>query len=279
MPRGPPVKSWRRLAPAPHRPCTNRYRGSVPLLDALPALADATSYGQVVALGPDWMDPEYLIQRFGDAALIGIVGVIFIETGLLFPFLPGDSLLFTAGALVAQGNLSINLPLLLALLFAAAFLGDQLAYLIGRRFGSRLFKNPDARVLKPKYIEQAHDYFEKYGGRTIVLARFVPIVRTYAPVAAGMSRMHYKHFVSYNVVGGLLWAVGVTLLGYGLGTIPFVRHNIEALIVLIVVISVLPMAFEVWRARREARKNPGAAALDVATGQALGEDPEPPTER
>lgn len=249
----------------------------VPLLDALPALAE-TAAGQVVALGPDWMDPEVLIQRFGDAALIGIVGVIFIETGLLFPFLPGDSMLFTAGALVAQGNLSINLPLLLLLLFLAAFLGDQLAYFIGRRFGSRLFRNPEARILKPKYIEQAHNYFERYGGRTIVIARFVPVVRTYAPVAAGISRMHYRHFVSYNVIGALVWTVGVTLLGYGLGTIPFVRQNIEALIVLIVLISVLPMLFEVWRARREARSNPGAAALDVATGQALGEDPQDPDE-
>lgn len=229
--------------------------------------------GDVVALGPDWLDPQNLIDRFGDAALIGIVAIIFIETGMLFPFLPGDSLLFTAGALVAQGSLQISLPLLLVMLFAAAFLGDQLAYLIGRRFGSRLFRNPDARLLKPKYIEQAHDYFEKYGGRTIVIARFVPIVRTYAPVAAGMSRMNYKHFVSYNVVGGLLWAVGLTLLGYALGTIPFVKNNIEALVVLIVAVSVIPMVIEIWRARREAKQNPTAAVADVATGQALVEDP------
>lgn len=219
------------------------------LLDSLPALADAASSGDVGALGPDWLDPETLIQRFGDAALIGIVAVIFIETGLLFPFLPGDSLLFTAGALVAQGNLAISLPLLLALLFLAACLGDQVAYAIGRFFGARLFRNPDARVLKPRYIAQAHDYFEKYGGRTIVLARFVPIVRTYAPVAAGMSRMSYRHFLAYNVIGALLWAVGITSLGYALGTIPFIRHNIEAMIVLIVAVSVLPMVIEVWRAR------------------------------
>ncbi|PWD51683.1 hypothetical protein C8046_14540 [Serinibacter arcticus] len=241
---------------------------------ALPDLvAASSSYGDVVALGPDWLNAESLIERFGDAALIGIVAVIFIETGMLFPFLPGDSLLFTAGALVAQGNLSINLPLLLVLLFAAAFLGDQLAYFIGRRFGVRLFRNPDAKVLKPQYIKQAHDYFEKYGGRTIILARFVPIVRTYAPVAAGMSKMNYRHFVSYNVVGALVWAVGVTLLGYGLGNLTFVKENIEAMLVAIVVISVLPMVWEIWRARREAKHNPGAAALDVATGQALAEDP------
>lgn len=247
----------------------------MPLLDLAPLLAGASTHtGEIVALGPDWLNAESLIERFGDAALIGIVAVIFIETGLLFPFLPGDSLLFTAGALVAQGNLAINLPLLLVLLFAAAFLGDQLAYFIGRKFGSRLFKNPDARVLKPQYIQQAHDYFEKYGGRTIVLARFVPIVRTYAPVAAGMSRMNYRHFVSYNVIGAFVWAVGITLLGYGLGNLTFVKENIEAMLVVIVLISVLPMVVEIWRARREAKTSPGEAALDVATGQALAEDPE-----
>lgn len=246
----------------------------VPLADLATALPDlAAASGDVVALGPDWLNAESLIERFGDAALIGIVAIIFIETGLLFPFLPGDSLLFTAGALVAQGELSINLPLLLVLLFAAAFLGDQLAYFIGRRFGVKLFKNPDAKILKPQYIQQAHDYFEKYGGRTIVLARFVPIVRTYAPVAAGMSKMNYRHFVSYNVVGALVWAVGITLLGYGLGSLTFVKENIEAMLVGIVIISVLPMVWEIWRARREAKTNPAAAALDVATGQALAEDP------
>lgn len=230
--------------------------------------------GQLIALGPDWLNAESLIERFGDAALIGIVAVIFIETGLLFPFLPGDSLLFTAGALVAQDQLTINLPLLLVLLFAAAFLGDQLAYWIGRRFGARLFQNPDARVLKPKYIQQAHDYFERYGGRTIVLARFVPIVRTFAPVAAGMSRMNYRHFVSYNVIGGFVWTFGVTLLGYGLGNLAFVKANIEALLVLIVAISLLPMVWEIWRARREAKTNPAKAAVDVATGQALAAEPD-----
>ncbi|ROR97057.1 membrane-associated protein [Salana multivorans] len=240
----------------------------MPFLDSFSVLADAA--GQTIALGPDWLDANTLIERFGDAALIGIVAVIFIETGLLFPFLPGDSLLFTAGALVAQDQLTISLPLLLVMLFAAAFLGDQLAYFIGRQFGARLFRNPNARILKPKYIEQAHDYFERYGGRTIVLARFVPIVRTYAPVAAGMSRMNYRHFVSYNVIGALVWAVGVTLLGYALGNLTFVKENIEALLVVIVAISVLPMVFEIWRARRKAAREPAETALEIATG----EDPE-----
>lgn len=248
----------------------------MPLADIAPVLADAASQvtahaGQVVALGPDWLDPENLIQRFGGAALIGIVAVIFIETGLLFPILPGDSLLFTAGALVAQGNLTINLPLLLLLLFLAAFVGDQVAYVIGRTFGAALFDRRDGRIFKRSYIEKTNHYFDKYGGRTIVLARFVPIVRTYAPVAAGIGKMNYRHFISFNLIGALIWAVGITMLGYALGTIPFVKNNIEALVVLIVFVSVLPMLFEAWRARRASARE---AAMDVATGQGLAGEPE-----
>ncbi|MFI6427224.1 VTT domain-containing protein [Promicromonospora sp. NPDC050880] len=209
-------------------------------------------------LGLDWMDPDYLIGRFGDAALVGIALVIFVETGLLFPILPGDSLLFTAGALVAQGSLQINIGVLCVMLFAAAFLGDQTGYLIGRTVGPRIFDKPDSRFFKRSYIDQTNAYFDRYGGRTIVVARFVPIVRTYAPVAAGVGRMPYRHFVTYNAVGALLWAVGVTLLGFALGNFTFVKENIEALLVLIVLVSVLPMAVEIWRARRTARAE-GAA--------------------
>lgn len=209
--------------------------------------------GPAPALGPDFLDPERLIASFGGYALAGIVVVVFIETGLLFPFLPGDSLLFTAGALVAQEALDFNLWLLCGLLFLAAFTGDQVAYTIGRTLGPRIFSRPDSRIFKQKYIDQTYAYFDKYGGRTIVIARFVPFVRTYAPVAAGVGKMSYRHFVSYNVVGALLWGVGVTMLGYALGNITFVRNNIEALIVLIVAMSVVPMAIEVWRARRKER--------------------------
>ncbi|KON74835.1 VTT domain-containing protein [Cellulosimicrobium cellulans] len=233
------------------------------LASALPGAAHAASLGAagpVAALGPDWMDPMSLIERFGDAALVGIVVVIFVETGLLFPILPGDSLLFTAGALVAQDSLQISLPVLLALLFAAAFLGDQTAYLIGRTVGPKVFDRPDSRFFKRKYIDQTNAYFEKYGGRTIVIARFVPIVRTYAPVAAGVGKMHYRHFVGFNALGALLWAVGLTWLGYLLGNITFVKDNIEALVLLIVFLSVIPMIVEVWRGRRAEKR---AAALEA----------------
>ncbi|MCC2320860.1 VTT domain-containing protein [Cellulomonas xiejunii] len=214
---------------------------------SLPLLAG----GPLPALGPDFMDPEHLIRSFGTAALIGIVAVVFIETGLLFPFLPGDSLLFTAGALVAQDSLQLNIWMLCGMLFLAAFAGDQVAYAIGRKLGPKVFSRPDSRFFKQKYIDQTYKYFDKYGGRTIIVARFVPFVRTYAPVAAGVGKMRYRHFVSYNVVGALLWGVGVTLLGYWLGNFSFIKNNIEALLILIVGVSVLPVAFELWRARRK----------------------------
>ncbi|MBO3088130.1 VTT domain-containing protein [Cellulomonas dongxiuzhuiae] len=220
------------------------------LTDAsLPLLAG----GPLPALGPDFLDPDHLISSFGTAVVVGVVAVVFIETGLLFPFLPGDSLLFTAGALVAQDKfpVHINIYVLCLMLFAAAFLGDQLAYVIGRRLGPKVFSRPDSRFFKQKYIDQTYAYFDKYGGRTIIVARFVPFVRTYAPVAAGVGKMNYRHFVSYNVVGALLWGVGVTLLGYWLGNFTFIKNNIEALLILIVGVSVLPVALELWRARRK----------------------------
>ncbi|GAA4623741.1 VTT domain-containing protein [Cellulomonas oligotrophica] len=206
--------------------------------------------GPLPALGPDFLQPETLIESFGTAALFGIVAIVFIETGLLFPFLPGDSLLFTAGALVAQDSLQLNIWVLCALLFAAAFAGDQVAYVIGRTVGPKVFSRPDSRFFKQKYIDQTYAYFDRYGGRTIIVARFVPFVRTYAPVAAGVGKMSYRHFVSYNVIGALLWGVGVTLLGYALGNVAFIKDNIEALLILIVLVSVIPVGVELWRARR-----------------------------
>ena len=215
-----------------------------------------TAAGPVAALGPDFLDPQHLIDSFGTWALIGILAIIFIEVGLLFPILPGDSLLFTAGALVAQEDLNVNISIgaLILLLIVTAYAGTQTGYLIGRTLGPKVFNKPDSRFFKQRYIDQTYAYFDKYGGRTIIVARFVPFVRTYAPVAAGVGRMHYRHFVSYNVVGAFAWGVGVTLLGYALGTIPFVKNNIEYLLVVLVLLSVLPIAIEAWRHRR----NPGA---------------------
>ena len=200
-------------------------------------------------LGPDWLNAEYLIQSFGTYALIGVVVVVFIETGLFFPLLPGDSLLFTAGALVAQDQLQFPLWLLCLLVFLAAFAGDQNAYWIGRKLGPRLFNRPDSRFFKRRYIDETYRYFDKYGGATVIVARFVPIVRTYSAASAGIGRMRYGTFVFYDLVGALLWGVGVTVLGYLLGNIPFVRENIEMLLLGVIAVSLLPIVVGAWRAR------------------------------
>ena len=195
----------------------------------------------------DFLDPEKLLVAVGT---IGLIAVIFAESGLLFGFfLPGDSLLFTAGLFAANGKL--NLPVILVGCFAAAVLGDQVGYAFGNRVGPALFRRPDSRFFKQEYVEKAQAYFDKYGSKTIVLARFVPIVRTFAPIVAGVGSMRYRTFLTYNVVGGLLWAVGVTLLGYFLGEIDWVEENLEIAILGIVFLSIVPILVELIRAKRQ----------------------------
>lgn len=209
----------------------------------------------VLALGPSWLAPEYFIGL----GLVALLVVVFVETGLLIGFfLPGDSLLFTAGLLVAEGTFDIPLWVLLVTVPLAAIAGDQVGYTIGRQAGPRVFNRPDSRLFQQEFVDKAYSYFERYGPRTIVLARFVPIVRTFAPVVAGVSRMHYRTFLIYNVVGGVLWGAGVTALGYFLGQVAFVRSNVEIIILAIVGLSVLPILFELIRARREHRSGPPA---------------------
>jgi membrane-associated protein len=223
-------------------------------------------------LGPDWLDPEYMINGFIDSlgawALVAICAVIFVETGLLFPFLPGDSLLFTVGLFIGTGALSVPLWVACLALFMAAFLGDQVGYFIGRKVGPKIFSRPDSRFFKQEYVDKTHEFFERYGGRAIVLARFVPFVRTYIPVAAGVGKMHYGHFIRYNVIGALLWGVGVTLLGYWLGGFPVVRDNIEVALVLIVLVSLLPMIVEFVKHRVESRSAGAAVETQVTGGSA-----------
>ena len=217
-----------------------------------------------LALGPEWMSPDALVG----AGLLVLLIVVFVESGLLVGFfLPGDSLLFTAGLLI---NTQDVLPLWLVLLTVplAAIAGDQVGYLIGRKAGPHIFNRPDSRFFQQEYVDKAYAYFERYGARTIVLARFVPIVRTFAPVVAGVSRMHYRTFVTYNVLGGVLWGAGVVLLGYFLGGITFVADNVEPIILGIVALSVLPIVLEVLRARREHRTGPpppGTREADLST--------------
>lgn len=196
----------------------------------------------------DFLDPEYLVNTFG---LIGLLVIVFAECGLLVGFfLPGDSLLFTAGLLSAAGFAGLPLWALLVLTPIAAIAGNLVGYWIGRRAGPAVFKRPDSRFFRAEFVDRSHDFFEKYGARTIVYARFVPIIRTFATVMAGASRMNYRVYVIYSVIGGLLWGAGVILLGYWLGQIEFVRDNVEYIIIGIIVISLLPVLFEVVRSRR-----------------------------
>ncbi|MBM7437563.1 DedA family protein [Streptomyces sp. HB132] len=209
-----------------------------------------------LALGPSWLDPDYLLNTFG---LPGLLLIVFAESGLLIGFfLPGDSLLFTTGLLVTTGDLKYPLWLVCVLVALAAIIGDQVGYLFGRKVGPALFKRPDSRLFKQENVEKAHEFFEKYGPKSLVLARFVPIVRTFTPIIAGVSRMNYRSFITYNIIGGILWGVGVTVLGAALGKIDFVHENIEMILILIVLISVVPIVIEFLRARSRSKKE-GAA--------------------
>jgi membrane-associated protein len=204
-----------------------------------------------------FLDPTHLINTFG---LIGLLVIIFAECGLLIGFfLPGDSLLFTAGLLSAGGVAGITIaPLwvLLVLTPIAAIAGNLVGYWLGYRAGPAVFNKPNSRLFKAEYVEKAHAFFEKYGARTIVLARFVPIVRTFATVMAGASRMNFRVYLTYTVIGGLLWACGVTALGHWLGNVAVIKNHIELIALLIVAVSVIPIAIEFLRARR--RNNSGS---------------------
>ncbi|MFG1671895.1 DedA family protein [Streptomyces sp. Y7] len=214
-----------------------------------------------LALGPEWLSPDYLIETF---SLPGILLIVFAESGL-FAFLPGDSLLFTAGLFVAEGNyISQPLWLVCTLIVLAAVIGDQVGYMIGKFFGPKLFSRPNSKLFKQENLEKAHEFMEKYGPKAIVLARFVPIVRTFAPIVAGAGRMRYATFLTYNVIGGIAWGTGVTLAGYWLGQIEVIKKNVEAILVLIVLVSVVPIIIEVLRERAKKKR---AAAEDPASAQ------------
>lgn len=212
-----------------------------------------------LALGPSWLEPEHLIDVFG---MIGLLAIVFIESGLLVGFfLPGDSLLFTAGLLSASGVLP-DIWVLLVTIPIAAIAGDQVGYAIGKKFGTPLFNRPDSRFFKREYVDRSAEFFEKHGPRTVIIARFVPIVRTFVPVMAGTSRMRYRTFVTYNVIGGILWGAGVTLLGYFLGQIDFVKSNIEPILLLIVGVSVIPVLIELRKATRSSKPEPFENPID-----------------
>lgn len=212
-------------------------------------------------LGLEWLDPEHLLDRFGDYALWGAAAIVFAECGLLIGFfLPGDSLLFTVGLLAAQDKISYPLWVCCAALFVASMAGNALGYWVGDHFGPRVFRREDSRIFRTEYVEKTRVFFERYGNRAVVLARFVPVVRTFITVMAGVGTMSFRRFMVYSAVGGLLWAVGVTLLGYYLGTVPFVKNNVEVMLLAFVAIAIVPVAVEYLR-ERAARK------LDAVGGE------------
>ena len=225
------------------------------------------------------MDPKHLVDTFGT---IGLFAILFAETGLLIGFfLPGDSLLVFAGlacATPAAATVHLNLAVVLIGGCVAAIAGAQAGYLIGERAGPAIFRRPDSRLFKREYVEKAHGYFERYGPKTIVIARFIPIVRTFANPMAGVGRMDLRKFTTFNVLGGLLWSVGVTMLGVVLGkTIPNVEHHLLTVEAVIITLSVIPVGVEVVRSRRE-RQAAHARVEAVVTGD-RHLDPEPVDER
>ncbi|WKZ57820.1 MAG: DedA family protein [Bdellovibrionota bacterium] len=192
-----------------------------------------------------------LASQYGIWATVLLIVIVFCETGLVVtPFLPGDSLLFAAGALAASGFFEVEV--LLVTLFVAAVLGDGVNYHIGKYIGPRVFQR-DSRWIKRKYLERTQRFYEKYGGKTIIIARFVPIVRTFAPFLAGVGTMHYSRFLAYNIVGAFLWVFGFILAGYFFGNIPVVKNNFSLVILGIIIVSILPAVFEVLRAHKEDR--------------------------
>ena len=197
-------------------------------------------------LGPEWLDAANLITKivewFGPWAIVGVMLVIFAETGLLIGFfLPGDSLLFTLGMFVGTGAVGVPIWVAAPLVWLAAVIGNQTGYFIGRKAGPAIFNKPDSRLFKREYVERTSAFFERHGGKAVTLAQFVPIVRTFTPVIAGVGKMHYRHFITFNVLGATFWAFGITWLGYFLGSFEWIRENIDTMILAIVFISVAPM--------------------------------------
>lgn len=190
------------------------------------------------------------------ASIFGVAAVVFAESGLLIGFfLPGDSLLFATGFLIHAGILPVNVHLAVLVIFLAAVLGDSVGYTFGRKVGPRIFNKQDARLFKQEYIQRAQEFYEKHGGKTIIIARFIPIVRTFAPIVAGAGKMNYRRFIAFNIVGGLLWAAGITYAGYFLGSLfesmgVEIDHILLPIIAFIIIISVLPPAIHIFKDKK-----------------------------
>jgi len=220
----------------------------------------ATLTTLVPLLLPSWMDPEHIIRALGNGALWGVAAIIFIEC-CIFPILPGDSLLFAVGMFTAMGTVHYGatrlttMVVVILVLIACSILGNFTGYWLGRIIGPPLFKPRDhglaAKIFNPVYVDKTHEFFKKYGSRALILARFVPWVRTFVTLIAGVGKMHVRPFMVYTAIGGVAWITLMTVAGYFLGTIPLIKNNFEVAVVLIVLLSLVPMAVEYLKHRRE----------------------------
>lgn len=227
-------------------------------------------------LGLDFLDADWLIHWFGPFLLLGVASVVFIETGfIVLSFLPGDSLLFTVGLLTATGFVDFPIWVTASVIFVAAFAGDQLAYYIGRKAGPAVFRRERSRFFNPENVARTNAFFEKHGGKAILMARFLPVFRAFVPVAAGVGKMSYRTFVTFNLLGAFLWGVGLTLVGYFLGQIDFVAQYSEYFIIGIVLISGIPILIELAKAARASlgrrgQKPPADSPVSVSSSHTDG---------
>lgn len=219
--------------------------------------------------GIEWLNPQVILESLGGFALLGVCVIVFVETGLLVGFfLPGDSLLFMTGLFTAAGFIDMPIWFVCAAISLSAWAGDQTGYWIGRRLGPAVFNRPQSKFFSHKNVERTHAFFERYGARAIILAHFVPVMRTFVPVAAGIGEMPYRKFLKYNIWGVLVWGTGVTLMGYFLGQIAFVKEHVEYFTLGFVVLSTIPIATEILKARRESKQRKEAALQTPATENA-----------
>ena len=218
------------------------------------ALSVPHSGGQLGLLGIDWLDPETLLKAGGWVALVLACAFVFFETGVIvLAFLPGDSLLFTVGMFSATGIIDVPIWITCVALFVCAFAGDQLGFTLGRKLGPAIFNRPRSRFFNPENVERTHAFFEKHGTKALVIGRFVPIVRTFITLVAGVSAMNRRTFFVWSAVGAVLWVLSITLAGYFLGAaFPAIGKNLEIAVIAIIGVSLLPMVFEWWRHRRAA---------------------------
>lgn len=197
---------------------------------------------------------QFIVAHYGIWIYAILFLLIFCETGLVVtPFLPGDSLLFAAGSIAAVGEMNVHL--MVALLLIAAIVGDAVNFALGKYFGQRLFANPQSKIFKQIYLHKTQEFYQKHGGKTIIIARFMPIVRTFAPFVAGMGHMHYGHFIRYNCIGAVIWVVLFSYAGYFFGNLPIIKQNLSLALIIIIAISLLPAVIEILRHKLSAHKN------------------------